>query len=35
MVVGDVSVSPLAVHHGHTEDPTLASVVESLSEQVA
>jgi 5'-nucleotidase len=34
MVDGEVSVSPLAVHHGHTADPTLASVVDSLSEQV-
>ncbi|KAB1189964.1 5'/3'-nucleotidase SurE [Haloferax sp. MBLA0076] len=34
MVDGEVSVSPLAVHHGHTEDPKLASVVESLSEHV-
>ncbi|UVE52507.1 5'/3'-nucleotidase SurE (plasmid) [Haloferax larsenii] len=34
MVDGEVSVSPLAVHHGHTEDPKLASVVESLSETV-
>ena len=34
MVDGEVSVSPLCVHHGHTDDPTLASVVESLSEHV-
>ncbi|ELK46639.1 acid phosphatase [Haloferax sp. BAB-2207] len=34
MVDGEVSVSPLAVHHGHATDPRLASIVESLSEQV-
>ncbi|ELZ97993.1 5'-nucleotidase [Haloferax mucosum ATCC BAA-1512] len=34
MVDGEVSVSPLAVHHGHADDPKLASVVESLSETV-
>ncbi|WP_416841518.1 5'/3'-nucleotidase SurE [Haloferax sp. DFSO52] len=34
MVDGEVSVSPLSVHHGHTDDPHLTNVVETLSEQV-
>ncbi|MFC7205415.1 5'/3'-nucleotidase SurE [Haloferax namakaokahaiae] len=34
MVDGEVSVSPLSVHHGHAESQTLAGIVDSLSEFV-